>query len=132
MVAALKIPEVMTVEQFLNWASPGSWLWQLIDGVPVAMSPPSPRHGAIQSEIARLLGNHLTGRATGCVVIITPGVIPPFQSDRNFMIPDLAVTCTATDMDRPALRDPVLIVEILSPSNHAEIWRNVWAYTNPR
>ncbi len=128
MVAALKIPEVMTVEQFLNWAYPGSWLWQLIDGVPVAMSPPSPRHGAIQSEIARLLGNHLTGRATGCVVIITPGVIPPFQSDRNFMIPDLAVTCTATDMDRPALRDPVLIVEILSPSNHAEIWRNVWAY----
>jgi Uma2 family endonuclease len=25
--------------------------------------------------------------------------------------------------------DPVLLVEILSPSNEAETWRNVWAYT---
>ncbi len=128
MAAALKIPEVMTVEQFLNWASPGSWLWQLIDGMPVAMSPPSPRHGAIQGEIAGRIWAHLRAKRDGCSLLVTPGVIPPFQSDRNFMIPDLAVTCTATDMDRPALRDPVLIVEILSPSNHAETWRNVWAY----
>ena len=26
------------------------------------------------------------------------------------------------------LTDPVLIVEILSPSNQAETWANVWAY----
>jgi Uma2 family endonuclease len=25
--------------------------------------------------------------------------------------------------------DPVLLVEVLSPSNEAETWRNVWAYT---
>ena len=25
--------------------------------------------------------------------------------------------------------DPVLLVEILSPSNRAETWTNVWAYT---
>ena len=27
------------------------------------------------------------------------------------------------------MRDPVLLIEILSPSNHAEIWMNVWSYT---
>jgi Uma2 family endonuclease len=27
------------------------------------------------------------------------------------------------------ITDPVLLVEILSPSNEAETWRNVWAYT---
>lgn len=27
------------------------------------------------------------------------------------------------------LTDPVLLVEILSPSNQAETWANVWAYT---
>lgn len=26
--------------------------------------------------------------------------------------------------------DPVLLVEILSPSNQAETWSNVWAYTS--
>ena len=28
------------------------------------------------------------------------------------------------------LPDPVLIIEILSPSNQADTWSNVWAYTS--
>ena len=28
-----------------------------------------------------------------------------------------------------ALTDPVLLIEILSPSNQAETWANVWTYT---
>ena len=28
-----------------------------------------------------------------------------------------------------ALADPVLLIEILSPSNQAETWANVWTYT---
>ena len=59
---------------------------------------------------------------------ITPGVIPRFQPDRNFMIPDLAVTCSPADLTGKAVHEPVLLIEILSPSNHAETWRNVWAY----
>ena len=128
MAAALKIPDMMTTEEFLQWDSPGGYPWQLIDGVPVAMAPPTPRHGAIQNEIGRLLGNHLAERGSPCTVITTPGVIPRFQSDRNFMIPDLAVTCSAADLVDRMLREPVLLIEILSPSNHAETWRNVWAY----
>ncbi len=61
-------------------------------------------------------------------VIATPGVIPRFQPDRNFMVPDIAVTCSAADLTAKALREPVLLIEILSPANHAETWRNVWAY----
>jgi len=44
------------------------------------------------------------------------------------MVPDLAVTCSATDVAGQAVHEPVLLIEILSPSNHAETWRNVWAY----
>ena len=44
------------------------------------------------------------------------------------MVPDLAVTCSPADMTGKAVREPVLLIEILSPSNHAETWRNVWAY----
>jgi Uma2 family endonuclease len=128
MAGALRFNDLMTVDEFLEWDSPGSYLWQLIDGMPVAMAPPSPLHGAIQNEVGSLIRNHLVDRASPCRVITTPGVIPRFQSDRNFMIPDLAVTCSPSDMTGKAVLEPVLLIEILSPSNHAETWRNVWAY----
>ena len=128
MAAALRFSGLMNVDEFLKWDSPGEYHWQLIDGVPVAMSPPAPVHGVIQSEVSRLLGNHLVERGTPCTVITTPGVIPRFQSDRNYMVPDLAVTCSRTDITGKAVHEPVLLIEILSPTNHAETWRNVWAY----
>jgi Uma2 family endonuclease len=128
MAVALQFPGFMTLNEFLKWDSPGGYLWQLIDGMPVAMSPPANRHGLIQNEIGRLIGNHLVERGSPCSAVANPGVVPRFQSDRNFMVPDLAVTCSAADMAGNTLREPVLLVEILSPSNHAETWRNVWAY----
>jgi Uma2 family endonuclease len=128
MALARRIPDLMTVAEFLQWDSPGGYLWQLVDGVPVAMAPPAPLHGTIQNETGRLIGNHLIARSSPCTAITTPGVIPPLQSDRNFLIPDLAVTCSSADMAGKALHDPILIIEILSPSNHAETWRNVSAY----
>ncbi len=121
-------PDLMTVAEFLTWDSPSGYLWQLVDGVPVAMAPPVPLHGAIHSEIGSLIRNHLVERNSSCMIITTPGVIPPFQAERNYMVPDLAVTCSAADMTGKALHEPVLLIEILSPSNHAETWRNVWAY----
>ncbi len=96
------------LEEFLKWDSPGGFLWQLVDGVPVAMSPPVPPHGAIQSEMSRLIGNHLLERDAPCTVVTTPGVIPRVQADRNFLVPDLAVTCSSTDVNGKALHEPVL------------------------
>jgi len=60
---------------------------------------------------------------------VTPGVVPRVQADHNVRIPDLAVTCSDYESEEPVISDPVLIVEILSPSNEAETWANVWAYT---
>ncbi len=60
---------------------------------------------------------------------MTPGVIPHVQSDTNMRVPDLAVTCSGYHSEETALADPVLLIEILSPSNQAETWANVWAYT---
>jgi Uma2 family endonuclease len=118
----------MTVDEFLRWNSPEGYRWQLVDGVPTAMSPPAPLHGVIQDEIGRLIGNHLVDLGSPRRAISTPGVVPGFQPDRNFMVPDLAVTCSLRDMTGKAVHEPVLLIEILSPSNHAGTWRNVWAY----
>jgi Uma2 family endonuclease len=118
----------MTVEEFLDWPGDGSGLkHQLIDGEPQAMAPASTTHGRIQANLARLLGNHLVG--TDCDVVIEPGVVPRVRAEANMRVPDLAVTCVPDDPASHALIEPILLVEILSPSNEAETRANVWAYT---
>ena len=129
MVAALKIPVRMSVDEFLAWTPSDHQFWQLVDGEPQAMAPPNRTHGAIQGELISLIRNHLMERGSPCSVIDTPGIIPRVQSDTNIRVPDLAVTCSGYQAEETAISDPVLVVEILSPSNQAETWRNVWAYT---
>jgi len=129
MNALPKIPYHMSVAEFLVWNAPAPLLWQLVDGEPQAMAPASRTHGAIQNELGRLIANHFAEQESPCSVIATPGVIPRVQSETNFRIPDLAVTCSGYDTEESALTDPVLLIEILSPSNQAETWANVWTYT---
>jgi Uma2 family endonuclease len=128
MSALPKIPIRMTVAEFFAWNPPSAQLWQLVDGEPQAMAPANRTHGAVQNELGRLIANYLEERGGPCTVVTTPGVIPHVQSETNVRIPDLAVTCSSYDAEESALNDPVLLIEILSPSNQAETWANVWAY----
>ncbi len=120
----------MTVAEFIDWDSGdrAGAKWQLVDGEPVAMAPASQTHGAIQGELARLIGNHLRASSSPCRVIVTPGVIPKVHARENFRIPDLGVTCTppSRSLEMP---DPVLLIEIMSPSNQLETRANIWSYT---
>lgn len=124
------VPARMTVDEFQVWDSGdrSGRLWQLVDGEPVAMAPGSQNHGALQGEIGRLIANHLRVNKADCRLIVTPGVVPHLNARRNVRIPDLGVTCSPASAEA-MVPDPVLLVEILSPSNEAETWRNVWAYT---
>ena len=119
----------MTVAEFLAWDAPGETRWQLFDGQPAAMAPASRTHGTLQLELGRLIGNHLASAGNTCTIIAAPGIVPRVRADENFRIPDLAVTCTRYDTEEYDVSNPVLIVEILSPSNRADTWRNVWAFT---
>lgn len=119
----------MTVREFLAWDAPPGPPWQLVDGEPSAMAPASRTRGRIQARLSGLIDAHLAARGGPCTVITAPGVVPRIRSDSNFRVPDLAVTCTEYQQEESALTDPVLVVEILSPSNQAETWANVWAYT---
>jgi Uma2 family endonuclease len=129
MSAQAKIPVWMSVEEFLLWDAPPPLLWQLVDGEPQAMAPASRTHGAIQSQLSYLVTRHLEERGSPCSIVTTPGVIPHVQPDTNYRIPGLAVTCSGYELEESALADPVLLVEILSPSNRTETWANVFAYT---
>jgi len=125
-----QLPLRMSVDEFLSWAADTPGRWQLVDGVPCAMSPAGVLHGVLQGELAGLLRDHLRASGSACRVVVAPGVIPRVLAQHNMRVPDLAVTCGAFGPDTRALTDPVLVVEILSPSNQADTWANVWAYTS--
>jgi Uma2 family endonuclease len=119
----------MTVADFLAWDAPdGSDRWELIDGVPHAMAPAAPRHGAILGEAAMLIGLHLRDTRPVCRVVIEGGVQPKVRANVNVRVPDLAVTCTPAEPEDRLLRDPLILLEILSSSNKAATWANVWSY----
>ena len=130
MVALRKIsPQPMTVSQFLDWDGGSNRRWELRDGIPVAMAPSTRDHGALQSELAFLLTQHLRATSTPCSVITEPGIVPRVRASINTRIPDLAVTCSPPRAER-LVTDPILLIEILSPSNAKDTWDNVWSYAS--
>ncbi len=130
MTALAKIPVRMSVDEFLAWEPGDGRAWQLVDGVPQAMSPASITHGLLQGELGSLVRNHLKVNKSCCRLVVAPGVVPRVNASHNMRVPDLAVTCSPSVDEQHALSEPVLIVEILSPSNQAETWANVWACTS--
>jgi Uma2 family endonuclease len=120
----------MTVTDFQAWQPEEhpQRRWQLVDGEPVCMAPASENHGRIQAEAVFLLTAHLRERRPGCDVGVAPGVVPRVRSANNHRIPDLGVTCSPPSGGQ-VVTDPVLLIEILSPSNVALTRENVWAYS---
>jgi Uma2 family endonuclease len=117
----------MTVADFLDWPGDGSGTrYQLIEGEIHAMAPASVRHGRIQGNVSRLIGVHLDDGP--CQLVVAPGVVPRIRSDANLRIPDLGVTCEPDELAQPTLVNPILLIEILSPSNERETRRNVWTF----
>lgn len=130
MSASAKLPVYMSVQEFFAWQPNDGRQYELVDGAPRAMAPPTTIHGFLQSELARLIGNHLRQHGGRCVAVTNPGVIPHMMASHNARIADLGVTCSPLLPGQIALPDPVLLVEILSPNNRAETWSNVWTYTS--
>jgi Uma2 family endonuclease len=94
------------------------------------MAPAGTIHAFLQNELGSLIRNRLRENNSGCDVLANPGVIPHMLSAHNVRIPDLGVTCSPLAPGQATLADPVLLIEILSPSNQAQTWSNVWAYTS--
>ena len=122
-------PSRMTVAEFLDWPGDGTGArYELIDGEIRAMAPASVTHGIMQANIGSVIYEHLKG--TPCRVVSTPGVVPRVRADMNMRVPEIAVNCKPDEPGQRALPDPILIIEILSPSNERETRDNVWAYAS--
>jgi Uma2 family endonuclease len=127
--SALKFPPRMTVAEFLAWEPDdrSGAVWQLRDGEPEMMAPASDRHGSIQSEAAYLITAHFRMRRRPGRIVTAPGVVPQERSEDNFLVPDLGITCTPPAGEH-LMREPLVLIEILSPTNVSKTRANVHAY----
>src|SRR5579863_9340943 len=107
----------MTVDEFLQWEDGTDTRYELLDGVVVAMAPPAPPHGILFARLAGAIDAALRSRRP-CVVQGEAGIVRPDRNDTCY-IADLAVTCEPPQPNDRLIREPVLIVEILSPSTAA-------------
>ncbi|HEY7577462.1 MAG TPA: Uma2 family endonuclease [Acetobacteraceae bacterium] len=129
MSSALKLPPRMTVAEFLQWEPDdrSGALWQLRDGEPEMMAPASDRHGSIQSELAYLITAHLRARSSQCRIVTAPGVVPAERSEHNCLAPALGITC-APPTGEHLMHEPLVLIEILSPTNVSKTRANIRAY----
>ena len=116
----------MTLEEFLRWDDGTETHYELIGGFAVAMAPPAEAHRILAMRLGSRIDSALAGRRP-CNAQIEAGVARPDRVDTYFEA-DIAVTCESNEPGRQTIKDPLLIVEILSPGNEAETRENVWAY----
>ncbi len=107
----------MSVGEFLDWESEDGRSYELRDGVVVAMAPTKSAHQILAASLARYLHEALDDRPSCTVRAEAPIVVP----DRDGVVhhADLAVTCQEHEPDQRRTLDPVVVVEILSPSTQA-------------
>jgi len=105
---------LLTVEEFLAWESGDDYRYELWDGRVVMMAPPSPSHAALIGELVGRLFNAIRSRPE-CRVLDGAG-LRSLARARSFYIPDILVTCTRSDIEDGEVRNPILVIEVLSPS----------------
>jgi Uma2 family endonuclease len=104
----------MTLDEFVRWDDGTETHYELIGGFPVAMAPPAEVHRVLAVRLVTRIDGALAARRP-CNAQIEAGVIRPDRADTYFEA-DIAASCAAIEPGRQAIKDPFLIVEILSPS----------------
>jgi Uma2 family endonuclease len=112
MVALRK--EQMTVNEFLRWAKQQPEQWELLDGIPTAMSPERVIHGDTKYRAARTFdGAHAR---VPCRFVLDSAAVR--IDARNSYQPDVLIYCgEPVAGDAVEVPNPVIVVEILSPGN---------------
>jgi Uma2 family endonuclease len=108
--------ERMTVNEFLVWAERQPDRWELLDGTPVAMSPERIIHGDTKYRVARSFDAAIAKAQVPCRFVLDSAAVR--IDARNSYQPDVLVYCgEELAGDALIVADPIVVVEVLSPSN---------------
>ena len=102
--------------------------WELIDGIPYAMSRPRPRHQEINAELTSLFTSYLKGKSCRAF----PEMEVRLNTNRydTYLVPDLLVLCDKNKLGPRGVEGaPDLVIEILSSNSRHDrlIKRNEYA-----
>lgn len=111
----------MSVEAFLDFAESSEEWYEYIDGEPIKMTGGKLNHFVIGMNVALSLGRLLADR--DCQVLGSGMLVR--VGDTSLVAPDVSVVCggAETEADTRILLNPILVVEVLSPSsiNHDRV-----------
>jgi Uma2 family endonuclease len=102
----------MTLAEFLAWDDGTDTRYELVRGKLVAMAPPGAKHSVVVPNLGAALRAQLKAP---CYVGMNAGVIRPDRDD-TFYEAALVVSCTPLATDMPMIPQPVVVIEVLSPS----------------
>ena len=111
--------KLLTVEEFLDTCPNDERHYQLIAGVIVAMAPPAIPHQIIAGNLTGEIYVRLRANRPNCTVRSQAGIAPQGLFGRNHFETDITVTCEPGGY-RGIAAEPLLIVEILSPSTERD------------
>ena len=107
----------MSAQDFLAWDATQTVRHEFVAGEVFAMAGADEAHVTVALNVAMALRQHLAG--TSCRTFISDMKLRVEAVDA-FYYPDVMVTCSAADAADPLIkRDPVLLVEVLSPATAA-------------
>lgn len=109
------VERLLTVEEFLAWDDGTDRRYELVHGRILAMAPPAVSHARL---CARLITSIASKLRQPCEVVSEAGIIIPDRNDLYYQA-DLAVSCSFSLASTFWIPDPVLIIEVTSPSTAA-------------
>jgi Uma2 family endonuclease len=108
----------MTSDEFIAWAMEQGGRYELAGGEIVAMAPESIGHTATKGEIFRRLADAIEAAGLPCRAY-TNGATVVIDEHTTYE-PDAMVRCgDPLPMDTIKVHDPLIVVEVLSPSSRA-------------
>ena len=111
-------PLRMTADEFVPWAMEQDGRFELASGEVVAMAPERATHNLVKAEIWRALKDAVRGAGLPCQVF-TDGMAVRVD-EATVYEPDASLRCgELLDGDAVEFSDPMVVVEVLSPSTRA-------------
>jgi Uma2 family endonuclease len=107
--------KLWTLEEFLAFDDGSDTSYQLFEGRIAAMNPPLRGQAAL---VARLIGIVANQLKPPCEAAAGAGIIP-VNRRHSWYKADLIVTCTPGNYKDQFIAEPVLVVEVLSPTTSA-------------
>lgn len=107
----------MDVDAFLVWAEGRDGRWELRDGQPVLMSPERAAHALTKYAAQKTLEAGIKRAGLPCRMF--PDGMTVRITARNAYEPDALVACPSPPLDAIEIPNPVIVVEVLSPSTAA-------------